>query len=214
MTIGFVYILDNEYMPDVIKIGCTERSPHERAAELSKGTAVPAPFRVLCYVEVDNFQQVERDMHEWCKNHRISPQREFFHLCTRWAVSLLWYLPQKLSFCDATTSGSYDSVLVNDVVCTETHESVLDDLRNPWGDKDKEDARIARLKRYAEGDFGDEPEEPTETPPSAAVVAKADALLERLAAPQAGEPAATQDDSLPWEDAQPPPPEQPQEGAA
>jgi hypothetical protein len=75
---GFVYLLMNPYMPDVVKIGCTERSPHLRADELSKPTGAPAPFEVVCYIEVADFQYVERKFHEWFKAWRITPNREFF----------------------------------------------------------------------------------------------------------------------------------------
>lgn len=160
-TPGFVYILDNEYMPGLIKIGCTERSPRARADELSKHTGVPAAFRVLCYAEFDNFQAVEREMHEWCKAHRVNTGREFFSDCLRWAVTLLWYHPGRIAFTDATAGYRWfgDSELCK-MVCQEAHENYLDDLLNPWGKAKEENERIARQKRYAEGDFGqdDEPE--------------------------------------------------------
>jgi hypothetical protein len=108
-VIGFVYILTNQYFAyDVFKIGCTERSPHERAAELSKSTGVPAPFEVLCYMEVENFQLAERAVHEWLKNYRISSNREFFEGGLHHAVCWMWHHPKRLAFCsipDNTTFG-------------------------------------------------------------------------------------------------------------
>jgi hypothetical protein len=99
-VIGFVYILTNQYFAyDVFKIGCTERSPHERAAELSKSTGVPAPFEVLCYMEVENFQLAERAVHEWLKNYRISSNREFFEGGLHHAVCWMWHHPKRLAFC-------------------------------------------------------------------------------------------------------------------
>lgn len=96
--IGFVYILTNEYMPDVYKVGCTERSPHERASEISKGTGVPAPFEVLCYIEIDNFQNVERELHAWLKQFRISEAREFFCDGLNHAIAWLWWRRGSLGF--------------------------------------------------------------------------------------------------------------------
>ena len=43
---GSVYVLESDAMPGFYKIGWTERSPHERAKELS-GTSVPSPYRVV-----------------------------------------------------------------------------------------------------------------------------------------------------------------------
>lgn len=38
---GWVYILSNEYMPGIYKIGMTTNSPEARAKELSSATGVP-----------------------------------------------------------------------------------------------------------------------------------------------------------------------------
>lgn len=123
--IGFVYILVNDYMPDVYKVGCTERSPHERAAELSKGTAVPDPFNVLCYIEVENFQVVERQAHDWLAHYRISPQREFFHMGIEDAVRYLYWYPKRLSFCEVKGAGCIDAILWDDLQapCNRVDES-------------------------------------------------------------------------------------------
>lgn len=103
---GFVYMLSNDYMPDVCKIGCTERSPHARAEELSKPTGVPAAFRVVCFIEVDDFQVVERNFHKWLEKQRINNGREFFSTIGRelFLVSLFEYHPEKLSYSDVNVS--------------------------------------------------------------------------------------------------------------
>ena len=49
---GYVYILTNEAMPNLVKIGYTDRTPEERAAELYKDqnsavTGVRVPFDVF-----------------------------------------------------------------------------------------------------------------------------------------------------------------------
>ena len=49
---GYVYILTNEAMPNLVEIGYTDRTPEERAAELYKDrngavTAVPVPFDIF-----------------------------------------------------------------------------------------------------------------------------------------------------------------------
>lgn len=75
---GFVYLLAHEYMPGVYKIGCTERSPHARMADLSSATSIPSPFTMVCYIEVKDMFAVEKKFHIWLKGFRISPNREFF----------------------------------------------------------------------------------------------------------------------------------------
>lgn len=116
--IGFVYLLGNIHMPHVYKIGCTERSPHARAEELSNHSGVPAPFYVICYVEVRDFQQSEKRFHQWLKPYRISENREFFeHHDISWLAGLFYYLEQKLS---CSISGIY-------------REGISEsELKNPW----------------------------------------------------------------------------------
>lgn len=76
---GFVYVMGHEYMPGVYKIGMTGQSPLRRRDELSSGTAIPCPFDLLFYIEVNDPASVERQMHETFSMTRISENREFFH---------------------------------------------------------------------------------------------------------------------------------------
>lgn len=80
---GFVYVLGHDYMPGVFKIGMTNQTPLRRRDELSSGTAIPSPFDLLFYIEVDDAAQVEKDMHECFRDFRISDNREFFQCDVR-----------------------------------------------------------------------------------------------------------------------------------
>ncbi len=51
---GFVYILGNQAMPGIYKVGTTKFSPHRRAEELSRGTGVPHEYEVFYYAELAN----------------------------------------------------------------------------------------------------------------------------------------------------------------
>lgn len=75
---GFVYILDNPSMPNVFKIGYTDRAPLKRAEELSNSTSIPTSFRVVFYIECEEPQSVESDLHQEFSEQRISSNREFF----------------------------------------------------------------------------------------------------------------------------------------
>lgn len=80
MAYGFVYILINQAMPGIVKIGCTERSPTARARELSNASGVPVEFEVYGYIEVEDHQSVEREIHEVLASCRVSENREFFRI--------------------------------------------------------------------------------------------------------------------------------------
>lgn len=121
---GFVYLLTNAYMPDVYKIGCTERSPHARAAELSAPTGVPYPFDVTAYIEVEDFQAVERTLHKACAEYRISNNREFFSYGADWAIRLMYFYPDKLS-------GYFNQARVEELL-RHGEFGCLEDMSNPF----------------------------------------------------------------------------------
>lgn len=76
---GWVYVLKNEYMPDVYKIGMTVNEPEIRASQISQGTGIPFPFDVHTAYYSDNPQHHEAVIHDLLKDYRISQNREFFH---------------------------------------------------------------------------------------------------------------------------------------
>jgi hypothetical protein len=74
---AYIYVLGNSIMPDLYKIGWTERSPEERAKELSY-TGLPEPFKVL-YSKTTNLSDVvEKEIHEELDEYRYRSDREFF----------------------------------------------------------------------------------------------------------------------------------------
>lgn len=80
MNYGFIYCLGNPSMPNVYKIGMTDRAPSQRCWELSGSTAAAMPFDLLIYGEVPDARQVEGALHRELANWRINPSREFFSL--------------------------------------------------------------------------------------------------------------------------------------
>jgi hypothetical protein len=80
MAYGFVYVVYNESMPELYKIGYTNRSPLERCRELSDKTSVPTQFKIYCYGEIENPSDFERKMHEAAERFRVNSSREFFKI--------------------------------------------------------------------------------------------------------------------------------------
>lgn len=77
---GFIYILSNECMPGIYKIGMTTNSPEQRAREISSSTGIPVPFTVVAAFHSKNPSQDERMVHDGWAKHRINQSREFFRL--------------------------------------------------------------------------------------------------------------------------------------
>lgn len=132
---GFVYVLTNEHM-SVFKLGCTERSVHDRAAELSAPTAVPAPFDVLCYVECEDFQRLEQQMHGWLKDFRVNQAREFF--CNDglpYAVRILYWHPKRRAFTVPVGPKSNPHAPLADLFGAPEEFFSMMDVEDPFSDK-------------------------------------------------------------------------------
>ncbi|OUU24636.1 MAG: hypothetical protein CBB97_11365 [Candidatus Endolissoclinum sp. TMED37] len=82
-----VYILTNQSMPDIIKVGITDNL-NRRIKELD-GTSVPLPFECYYAVEVDNASAIEKKIHQGLDDKRVRSNREFFYTSPEQAKSLL-----------------------------------------------------------------------------------------------------------------------------
>ena len=86
-----VYVLCNEAMPGVVKVGRSSNLAR-RIEELSKSTSAPAPFRLVwassCF---PHSVAVERAAHHLLHPFRINPAREFFKASFEIAMSAVVY---------------------------------------------------------------------------------------------------------------------------
>lgn len=87
--IGYVYILKNDAMPGLIKIGKTSRGSVERARELSSTTGVPTPFKVAFELPSAEYEQLEGEIHNRLAGYRVTSNREFFKYPVNKAINLL-----------------------------------------------------------------------------------------------------------------------------
>lgn len=92
---GFVYVLSNEAMPNLYKIGYTTGSPLGRAVELSRPTGVPTLFDLVCYGEMLNPQEFEKELHLKYDKHRSNKFREFFHIGINDVMKLKDYIQEE-----------------------------------------------------------------------------------------------------------------------
>jgi len=84
-----VYILINQSMPDLIKVGITE-DLERRMKELDK-TGTPLPFECFYAVEIDESlaPKIEKKIHEGFDDKRLRQNREFFSATPEQAKSIL-----------------------------------------------------------------------------------------------------------------------------
>ena len=86
---SFVYILINEAMPGLIKIGRTTTSVKQRISELNQPAGIPLPFTCYYAARVEDCAKVERKLHEAFGDHRVRDRREFFRLSPHRAQAAL-----------------------------------------------------------------------------------------------------------------------------
>jgi hypothetical protein len=77
MSRGYVYILTNDSMPGLVKVGRTTRPVDVRAAELWQ-TGVPSRFEVYWSFATPDCVQLEAYVHADMRRHRLTKSREFF----------------------------------------------------------------------------------------------------------------------------------------
>jgi hypothetical protein len=82
---GFIYILSNDHMPGLLKIGMTTRAVADRVAELNSATGVPTAFTVEACFECEDPASDEMELHKLLDAHRV-PGREFFRISLEDAI--------------------------------------------------------------------------------------------------------------------------------
>ena len=85
---GYIYILDNKSLPNMLKIGFTCKSAFERAKQLSN-TSIPFPFKVRYLARVRKPEKVEEDVHQKLDKYRVTGNREFFQVSLEAAVETI-----------------------------------------------------------------------------------------------------------------------------
>lgn len=90
-SFGYVYVMINPSLPDVVKIGKTTREPSERAKELSSATGVPTPFILVYSKPFADCHFAEKVIHGYFEKNgaRVNGNREFFRVSTMEAIDLI-----------------------------------------------------------------------------------------------------------------------------
>lgn len=78
---GYVYVLTNECMPGIVKIGKTNREGDDRFKELYT-TGVPTPFDLAYQIHTLDMALLEFAAHKEFDEHRLNKSREFFRVET------------------------------------------------------------------------------------------------------------------------------------
>ena len=83
---GWVYILSNDSLSGLVKVGYTSKDPEGRAKELSGNTGVPTPFVVEYEVLIEDAHRCEQEIHKYLSEKRVNDRREFFRCSVNEAI--------------------------------------------------------------------------------------------------------------------------------
>ncbi|NDV24707.1 GIY-YIG nuclease family protein [Desulfovibrio sp. JC022] len=83
--LGYIYILRQNQMPNMVKIGRTSREPEKRAAEISSVTGVPTPYKVFWAALVEDHEGTEKYLHQQLAQYHLN--KEFFEISAEKAES-------------------------------------------------------------------------------------------------------------------------------
>lgn len=91
----WVYILSNDSIPGMVKIGYTKLTPEERAKQISIGAGVPTPFKVEFAFKCHEGEFLENEIHKYLDSYRISNNREFFMIEINEAINIVKEIGKK-----------------------------------------------------------------------------------------------------------------------
>lgn len=83
---GYVYILSNESMPGIVKIGKSKHGGRHRAEQLYN-TGVPTPFYLEFEIYCEDAGYIESASHDALDKSRVSEAREFFRCSVTDAIA-------------------------------------------------------------------------------------------------------------------------------
>jgi len=92
---SWIYVLTNKTMPNLVKIGFTDKTPDKRAEQVSRGTGVPVKFSVEYAFRCFNAHALEIEIHRYLKAYRVNNDREFFQITVDEAKEAIQKLGQR-----------------------------------------------------------------------------------------------------------------------
>ena len=134
MEEGYVYILSNDSLNGLLKIGSTTFGAENRAKQLSYTTALPTPFIVEYEIYVRHYVEFEKAIHRKLDSYRVNPKREFFAVSIDKAIEVIDH-EKKKPYYDADDTYSaieilsklvkkYGTYIAPDIVSAKIYEEI------------------------------------------------------------------------------------------
>ena len=91
----YVYVLTNESMPGLCKIGFTKILPDKRAKQINAATGVAQDFIVEYSYPCYNGHDLEQEVHGYLDSYRVNKSREFFRIGVEEAKAVIGRLGKR-----------------------------------------------------------------------------------------------------------------------
>lgn len=85
----YIYILSNETIPNLLKIGFTSENPESRARKISKPTGVAGDFKLEFVFPCFNAHNLEKEIHIFLSSKRYKRNKEFFSITLEEAIKVV-----------------------------------------------------------------------------------------------------------------------------
>ena len=87
----YIYILENDTMPGLVKIGFTKNKPSERVKQINAATGVALDFDVKYQYPCFNAHDLEKEIHIYLESQgfRVNKKKEFFNITVDQAISVI-----------------------------------------------------------------------------------------------------------------------------
>lgn len=141
--IGIVYVLKNEGMPGLNKIGRTDQQDHKKRMKELYTTGVPFAFEAVKAVRVRDSKVVERALHKAFETDRVNPNREFFRMKADRAIALLDLIKIE-DVTDETNRMFSEGLSAEEIAAQAKAEKLVNDA-----ERELEELREGRSKRPA-----------------------------------------------------------------
>ena len=119
---GYIYVLSNPCMPNLVKIGFTTRNIEERIAELNSSTGVPEPFVIEAIFSSAEPERDEQIIHTELDENRTNKNREFFQIEPLTVVNKL----EKI----LGIPPDYNGIAEREKVCRKEEEKYIEQKHN------------------------------------------------------------------------------------
>ena len=127
---GYIYVLINHSMSNLLKVGKTSRDTEGRAKELSSVTGVPSPFLVAFDAYFNDCDEAENYIHHKLeqRGYRLSENREFFQAPLKEVIALIVETEQLFKSQSDQSENSSEATHQNKAIQNELPETAWSDI--------------------------------------------------------------------------------------